>query len=1160
MRRCASWGEVATAAAAVWFFFLGPAGAAPAVVVEPPEVAVGQSFTARVEGAPPGSMVKWRVNANAKFLRADSMRREATFEATRAGEAVVTAAVGGIEPKATVRIVEGKSPGDKPTGATAIPMVPVPAPIAGAIQVPPKNYEEFAEAVLSRFLKTGQASERDMLYLMSHPDKFNALINPWKGRGSQAAELVQRVLTVRQRIIQRVIRMLQSKGGAARTLAVVALGSWSDLLNPNAGDLDAVVRGGRAAVQEFNAALDAEINRLIGIEGDDVLRVAMPNGITLTVERFEIFVSTMEDFGYGKLLALYRDAVKRGGKAGADMLREGAEQILLDNLRAQQLAALNPEMYGGASGQNFAKNYLQSKGKAWIVSPNGTLRPSQGFGSLTDDMLRELGLTVEAGSVGAFNFSRIATEYVEWTVRAGRGAREQAKGIERAMQALSPEQVRILQASEEHWQAYLAARVLSKADRASLAEVAGILDAFGLTPEKFSELGERLLWDAVGLSNIEAMNRVSDALRHVAELRAAGKAIDAEAQNIFATLLGNEQLAGYAKLRPDHLKRLALEIPEGVQYADEIKALLELMAGGMAKDVDDAARLLVQLIDIARRQGRLGTSAASDATKLARAQKALPAEVDAVIAGLRRDLAEVASIHQLGGVPMDEALQIMRQYRQNAPTLILDDQTRELITWLCGRSDVELLRIGFRESEIAVLREIARARKAGLDPGAVGRAARKGSPKRWGAVVAYVGIGGAIATYQMIKAANDPNSPDEAIADAVYDTFPTFGLFVEGLPTALGEADAGPGWDNWSLEQVRGKKLAGDVAMAALEIVGLAFPAAGAVMLTVYVGGTVGMAVMENAEERALVQALYRAMDENGDFNTSAGKRTFLTLPPPQIERTADGRHVQIVHTIAYNFMYGPEGDVLLQDNEGKTLYETSLREAVRAYAQRRFWAGNKKLEDWQTAVGRYLPGLDLDQVESWRLAEVSEQARDVSGQPFRVGAHMARRYVLERDLLTEAAIQHLLSRVTEMKRYMANFTKWRDRLAEIEKGLAMDGRIVPNAKSEQNSLTGVVVDTAFTSNTQIERELGIWKRYIKTYGEALDFLNGRIAQVFGDAGLDVPPGDTFYGLTGVEGDDAPKIQKVYEEFQGTFSGAVKDFKAAKGGAPDMNDGFDADA
>ena len=86
MRRCASWGDAAVAALAL----VGSLGAVcvrgePTVVVEPPEVAVGQSFTARVEGAPPGSMVKWRVNANAKFLRAESLRREATFEATRAG-------------------------------------------------------------------------------------------------------------------------------------------------------------------------------------------------------------------------------------------------------------------------------------------------------------------------------------------------------------------------------------------------------------------------------------------------------------------------------------------------------------------------------------------------------------------------------------------------------------------------------------------------------------------------------------------------------------------------------------------------------------------------------------------------------------------------------------------------------------------------------------------------------------------------------------------------------------------------------------------------------------------------------------------------------------------------------------------------------------------
>ena len=119
-----SWGNVAAAGLAL-FGVLGEARVfgAPAVVVEPPEVAVGQPFTARVEGAPPGSTVKWRVNASAKFLRADSMRREATFEATRAGEAVVTAAVGAIEYRGTARVTGGSgvsagtSGGGPPGGA-----------------------------------------------------------------------------------------------------------------------------------------------------------------------------------------------------------------------------------------------------------------------------------------------------------------------------------------------------------------------------------------------------------------------------------------------------------------------------------------------------------------------------------------------------------------------------------------------------------------------------------------------------------------------------------------------------------------------------------------------------------------------------------------------------------------------------------------------------------------------------------------------------------------------------------------------------------------------------------------------------------------------------------------------------------------------------------
>ena len=130
-----SWGKVAAAGLAL-FGVLGEGRVfgEPTVAIEPPEVAVGQPFTARVEGASPGSTVKWRVNANARFLRADSMRREASFEATRAGEAVVTAAVGGAEWTAAVTV---KAAGGRPAATSGATGGDSPLLISGAKQLKP---------------------------------------------------------------------------------------------------------------------------------------------------------------------------------------------------------------------------------------------------------------------------------------------------------------------------------------------------------------------------------------------------------------------------------------------------------------------------------------------------------------------------------------------------------------------------------------------------------------------------------------------------------------------------------------------------------------------------------------------------------------------------------------------------------------------------------------------------------------------------------------------------------------------------------------------------------------------------------------------------------------------------------------------------------------
>lgn len=167
MRRCASWGDVAAAAAA-FFVLVGaarPVWAEPAVVVEPPEVAVGQAFTARLEGAEPGSSVKWRVNANARIVRADSMRREATFQATGAGDAVVTAIVGGKEFAGTASVGSGETAGMSREGSEARPML-----VSGARQLKPGDPWQLQVEGVPAGARVGWSWDEDLLARVSGGD------------------------------------------------------------------------------------------------------------------------------------------------------------------------------------------------------------------------------------------------------------------------------------------------------------------------------------------------------------------------------------------------------------------------------------------------------------------------------------------------------------------------------------------------------------------------------------------------------------------------------------------------------------------------------------------------------------------------------------------------------------------------------------------------------------------------------------------------------------------------------------------------------------------------------------------------------------------------------------------------------------------------------
>ncbi len=151
-----------TFALAVACLCRNPSPAAPVAVASPEAVTIGQSFTVRIEGAPPGNRAKWRVNTRARFLKADSLQNVATFEAIANGQAMVTANLGTQEISATVMVGEPSATpaatadpthrAARSSPAADPPLSPAPSP--GASRAPNPSLEDLLdkEAALARQL------------------------------------------------------------------------------------------------------------------------------------------------------------------------------------------------------------------------------------------------------------------------------------------------------------------------------------------------------------------------------------------------------------------------------------------------------------------------------------------------------------------------------------------------------------------------------------------------------------------------------------------------------------------------------------------------------------------------------------------------------------------------------------------------------------------------------------------------------------------------------------------------------------------------------------------------------------------------------------------------------------------------------------------------
>ena len=1155
------------------------------------EIEVGETvFVKRDAGA--ALFVKWSASPELEVL--NSSDKGATVKGVKAGKAeLIVKYLGGKEsiritvheaavtskvPAATVALAVIASPAE-PAATMPRPSSPSPtlAPAAGdnvlfMAQGPIGSYDDFATRLLAKVRSGVNPTDRELLMLMTQPGSVNALTNQWRAAGAGAA--IERALALRRTIFQRALDRL-AVNPSDDIMAVIALGSWAESLNP--GDMDVLMRASPRMAKEFNELMGEEITRIFGQESDDLVRQFIGEGRTFTVETFEIFVSTFEDFGnlqFANLALKAKDMAAKGNVDGAlALIREQADDIITKSLRAQSWAAAHAEYYPGVAGQDFVRKYFNTPGKSrvWFKSPSGSMTEASGgltVNQIAPEILEKMGLSLGQVSKPSYQFPVIADEYALWLKRGQLGAREQAKGLARAYDS-GPGWEVFQQLSEEEQNAFRCARIIQNVDREDVELINYWLREFGFgDPTRFAQAGEEALWKLLRFSNDHSLqsieNAVSEGMTKAAAARAGNKTalMEAELLRIKDYLASHEQLAALSKLDEMTLFNLGQSLPNNLAFREEWKALYELMAQGMEQSADDAFLMARRLLQIAVSQGRLSPEVGLSSIQALRRGQALSPEVEQVVAVVRRELSELAAIR--GMTPAVETLAdcqgILRMWSKNPNSLTLSDEVAELVGELARLSDVTLLRLGFKDSEIGLLRQLHQARLAGRNTALIGARLKQASPSHWkSSLRAMVAIGGTISIISTINTLSDPSIPEDqiekVIAESVYSVFPTVGLALEGLPLAADALIQG--------YEVDGKALATGVTLSVLEIVGLSGPvgaAVAAVPLIAY-GTYAGLTYINDTEQdRRFVGALYAAVKDKDTLTTlkviGNDTRSFETRGLAIVPNVGN-KNIDVIHTPAFVDLYTPRGDVVLDAPYRK--FTTPIRTALREYAKRNVWANNKDLPIWETAVRRYFPDIDLDKVESWNLSEVSEQARSVDGKPFKVGAHLVRRYVNTRNMLTESTINQLKTRVADMINTVRSTDEWRNKLETIEVDLSMEKRIVPNAEAEVESFLEWLKTAALSNATRIEQVGAIWKRYLKTYGEAKTQYQ-RWLKVHEDVGLSLQPAGELFGLSGKEAEDKDKIDKVYVAFQNAYGKAGSEFRTAKGGAYDENVEFDRDA
>ncbi|MFZ5483080.1 MAG: hypothetical protein ACOZB0_02515 [Pseudomonadota bacterium] len=1170
--------------ALAWLLLAMTSAQAAKLVPDKGEIAVGETVFVKFE-ADLALLPDWSATQELEILA--SSGKGATVKGVKAGKGKLTVKYLGGKKSTRINVVT-------PTGvrqsSDSVPVPPVMAPplgtgttvdlpsAPGKVQfattpvAPTGSYDDFTTALLAKVRSGVNPTDRELLLLMTRPGDVATLADQWRAAGGGAA--IDQALALRRAIVQRTIDRLSADAGDD-LMAVIALGSWAESLNP--GDLDVLMRADPRIANRFNQMIGEEINRIFGHESDDLVRQFLSEGRTFTVETFEIFVSTFEDFGNLQFVALREQAEKLAKDGQIDdairLIREQANEIIHKNLRAQSWTAAHTEYYPGVAGQDFIRKYFNTPGKArvWFKSPSGPLTQATGglsVNQIAPEIIKKMGLAVDQITPFSYQLPVIADEYTLWLKRGRLGAREQAKGLARAYDSLPGWEI-FQKLTPEEQNAFRCARILQNVDRESAWLIEHWLQHFGFGDQaRFARVGEEALWKLLKHSNDRSIalleNEVANGMRKAAEARLGNKAaqMQAELLRIQHYMASHEQLAALSKLDSITLFNLGQSLPSNLKFREEWKALFELMAEGVERSADDALIMAQRLIRVAFAQGRMSRETGLRGLDALRRGQPLPAEVEEVVAVIRRELTELAAIRSM--TPAVESLAscqaILRQWSKNPNSLTLTDEVAELVGELARMGDVALLRLGFKDAEIGLLRQLHQARLAGLNPAKIGERLKAGSPTHWKASLRMmVAIGGTISIYATIKTLSDPNIPEDkieqTIGETVYSVFPTVGFLMEGgLAT-----DA-----MLSGYEVDGKALATSFALSVLEIGGLTGPVGAtvaAVSLISY-GTYAGFThITETEEDRRFVNALYAAQvnrDTLEAVKVAGGEtRSFATRGLAVVPNVGH-KSLDILHTPAFVDMYTPRGDVLLDAGPYRK-FDTPLRTALRNYVKRNAWDGNKDLAIWETAVRRYFPNIDLDQVESWQLGEVSEQMANAEGKTFKVGAHLVRRYINVRNMLTEATLNQLKTRVADMVNVIRSTDEWRDQLAAMEVELAMEKRIVPNAENEVQSFWEWVKTAAMSNATRIEQIGAIWKRHLKTYGDGLAQYR-RWQKIYDEAGLNLRPANELFGLTGLEAEDKARIDKVYVAFQNAYGKAAAEFKDAKGAPYDSQVEFDRDA